>query len=273
MTELSHRSYDGLVGLYAIGGLTRVDRDRFEQHLETCASCVVAVTQLLPIARGLLQAAPTQKPPARLRLQIVGVEADPIPPPQRAVRTPPSGARLAPMYRVIAVMCLIAAGAVGWYVAQQVTNSRQLRKNLDASTLRIQTASRDAATSRQSAGELRSRADIFAAPDVATISLQGQPTAPNAAGRVFLSETRGAVIAASNIPPLPPGQVYQVWFVVPPDSIGVGFARVDRAGRIFTTIHPPRDTGIPIAIAVTLEPEGGGAVPSGDLFLLGRTDR
>ena len=271
MTEPSHRPYDGLAGLYAIGGLNRVDRDRFEEHLETCAACVVAVTQLLPVARGLSQAAPTQEPPARLRLRIVGTEVDPQQ--QHAARAPSSGGRLAPIYRVVAVMCLIAAGTVGWYAAQQVTSSRQLRESLDASALRIQAADLDAATSRQTARELRARADVLAAPDVATISLQGQPAAPDAAGRAFLSGTRGAVLAASNVPPLPPGQVYQVWFVVPPDPIGVGFARVDGAGRIFATVDPPRDAGMPLAIAVTLEPEGGGAAPSGDLFLLGRTDR
>ena len=130
MSEPSHRAYDGLAGLYAIGGLNRIDRDRFEQHLETCAACVVAVTQLLPVVRGLSQAAPTQEPPARLRLRIVGVEADPVPQPHRAARGPSSGTRLAPMYRVVAVMCLIAAGAVGWYAAQQVTSSRQLRESL-----------------------------------------------------------------------------------------------------------------------------------------------
>ena len=257
MTEPSHRPYDGLAGLYAIGGLNRVDRDRFEQHLETCPACVAAVTQLLPVARGLSQAAPTQKPPARLRLRIVGTE--PAPRPTRAARTPSSGARLAPGYRVGAVMCLVAAGALGWYAAQYVTSSRHLRESLDASILRMQAADSDAATSREVARELRARAEVLAAPDVA--------------GRAFLSGTRGAVLAASNIPPLPPGQVYQVWFVVPPDPIGVGFARVDGAGRIFATVDPPRDAGIPLAIAVTLEPEGGAAEPSGDLFLLGRTDR
>jgi len=260
-----------MAGLYAIGGLNRIDRDRFEQHLETCVVCVATVTQLLPVARGLSQAAPTQQPPASLRLRIVGADSDPRP--RRDARIPLSGVRLAPVYRVVAVMCLIAAAALGWYAAQHVTRSRQLRDSLDASVLRIQAADHDAVTSRQVARELRARADVLAAPDVATISLQGQPAAPNASGRAFLSGTRGAVLVASNVPPLPPGQIYQVWFVVPPDPIAVGFARVDGAGRIFSTVDPPSDAGIPLAIAVTLEPEGGAADPSGDLLLLGRTDR
>ena len=273
MTEPSHRPYDGLAGLYAIGGLNRVDRDRFEQHLETCAACVVAVTQLLPVAHGLSQAAPTQEPPARLRLRIVGTGPDAAPPPRRAAGIPASGSRLAPVYRLVAVICLIAAGAAGWYAAQQVNRSRQLRESLDASARRIQTADLDASSSRLVARELRARADVLAAPDVTTISLQGQPAAPDSTGRLFLSETRGAVIAASNVPPLPPGRVYQVWFVVPPDPVPVGIAQVDGAGRILATVEPPADAGLPLAIAVTLEPDGGAAEPSDDLFLLGRTDR
>ena len=275
MTEQSHRPYDGLAGLYAIGGLNRVDRDRFEQHLEICPACVGAVTQLLPVARGLSQAAPAQEPPARLRLRIVGKEPNPAPRREQPVRaaSSTSSVRIAPVYRVIAVACLVAAGALGWYAAQQVTRARELSESLDASALRIQVADLDAATSRQSAEALRTRADVLAAPDLTSISLQGQPGAPEATGRAFLSEARGAVLTASQVPPLPPGRIYQVWFVVPPDPIAVGVARVDGAGRIFAAIDPPDGIGVPVAVAVTQEPEGGVTEPSGDVFLLGRTDR
>lgn len=275
MTEPSHRPYDGLAGLYAIGGLNRVDRDRFEQHLETCSACVDAVTQLLPVARGLSQAAPAQAPPARLRRRIVGEEPDPAPRHKRPTRASVStdGNRIAPVYRVIAVACLAAAGALGWYAAQQVTRARQLGESLNASTLRIQVADLDAATSRQVAEELRTRAEVLSAPDLVSIRLQGQPGAPEATGRAFLSGARGAVLTASQVPPLPPGQVYQVWFVVPPDPIAVGFARTDGAGRIFAAIDPPDSIGVPVAVAVTQEPDGGVSEPSGDVFLLGRTDR
>ena len=274
MTDPTHRPYDGLAGLYAIGGLNRADRDRFEQHLETCTACVAAVTQLLPVARALSQAAPPQEPPGRLRLRIVGSEPEPAPGPAwSAPAAASTGSRVAPIYRVIAVLCLIVAGALGWYAAQQVTRARQVRESLDASILRAQVADLDAATSRQAADELRARADVLAAPDVTSISLQGQSAAPDAAGRAFLSRTRGTVLTASNVPPLPPGHIYQVWFVVPPNPVGAGFARVDGAGRIFATVDPPGDAGVPVAIAVTLEPEGGVEAPGDDLLLLGRTDR
>ena len=271
----SHASYDGLAGLYAIGGLNRVDRDRFEQHLETCYECVEAVRLLLPVAHGLSQAATPQEPPKRLRDRIVGREEDQVP--LTRGRTTgsavSSSGRISPVYRAMAVACLIVAGGLGWYAAQQVNLARQLRADLDGSALRIQVANLDAATARQNTDDLRARAEILAAPDVTTIALEGQPAAPDAIGRAFLSGTRGAVIAASNVPPLPPGQIYQVWFVIPPNPVAAGFARADAAGRILGMVSPPPGTEQPIAIAVTMEPEGGVDEPNGDVYLLGRTDR
>ena len=60
--------------------------------------------------------------------------------------------------------------------------------------------------------------------------------------------------------------------MVPPNPIGVGFARVDAEGRAFVKVEPT-DSQLPIAVALTLETEGGVAEPSGAVYLLGRTDQ
>ena len=176
-------------------------------------------------------------------------------------------------FRLMAVLCLIIAGGLGWYAAQQVIVARDLRAELDDATLRERIANLDAATSRQLAEDLRGRADTLAALDVTSVDLEGQPGAENAVGRAFLSTSRGAVIAASNMPPLPPGQTYQVWFVLPDDPVSVGFARVDAAGRLFESLDSASDTAQLIAVAVTMEPEGGVETPSGNVLLLGRMSR
>ena len=270
----SHGPYDGLAGLYALGGLNRVDRERFDQHLETCHACVETVKSLLPVTHVLSQAAAPQRPPTGLRDRIVRLESPAAsstgtssPPPS------PTVGQLAPAYRVVAVACLIVAGGFGWYAAQLVNQACQVRTNLNASSLRIRAADLEAATSRRVADDLRARADVLAAPDVRTIDLAGQPAAPSATGRVFLSGAQGAVLTASNVPQLPAGHIYQVWFIIPPDSVGVGLMRVDVAGRMLGEMDAPSDGPLPIAVAVTLEPEGGVDKPSGDVYLLGRTDQ
>ena len=79
MTESSHHSYDGLAGLYSVGGLTKVEREQFEQHLETCGACVNTVTKLLPVTHKLLQVAPPLELPPQIRQRNIGA-TDPVPP-------------------------------------------------------------------------------------------------------------------------------------------------------------------------------------------------
>ena len=61
---------------------------------------------------------------------------------------------------------------------------------------------------------------VLAATDLQRIDLQGAPAAPQAAGRALWSRQSGMVFAASNLPPLPGGRIYQVWLVAggPPVS-------------------------------------------------------
>ena len=269
-SDLQHEPYEGLAGLYAIGGLNRTDRERFELHLETCHECVRSVRSLLPVAHALLQAAAPQRPSGGFQARILGLDTE-LPPDT----SDPAESRgpLAPVYRVAAVACLILSAGLGWYAAQHVNTARQLRNSLEVSTRRVEAVASEAATSQRAAEELRARADILAAPDVTTVDLQGQPAAPNAAGRLFLSASRGAIVTASNVPPLPPGHVYHVWFVIPPDPVSAGVVPVDRVGRMFGGIDPPAETDRPIAVAVTLEPDAGVTEPTGDVYLLGRTDQ
>lgn len=275
MTESSHHSYDGLAGLYSVGGLTKVEREQFEQHLETCGACVNTVTKLLPVTHKLLQVAPPLELPRELRQRIIGA-TDTVSPRKEGkpvtVKSVATRQRLSAPYQIVAIVFLIAAAALGWYAATQTTRSQQLRANLEATTLQIEVANLDAATARQTTAEMRGFAEILVATDVASIDLKGQPDAPDASGRVFFSETEGILIVASKLPPLPPSQIYQIWFVVPPNPIGVGFARVDAEGRAFVKVEPT-DGQLPIAVALTLEPESGVAEPSGAVYLLGRTDQ
>ncbi len=196
--------------------------------------------------------------------------ASPAAPPIQLPRKPQ---RMSAGLLSMAVACLIIAGGLGWYAAQKVNEARDLRAQLEDATLRVQEANFDAASSRQLTEEMRGRADALAALDVTSMELEGQPGAENAFGRAYLSMSRGVVITALNMPPLPPGQAYQVWFVLPEDPVSAGFARVDAAGRLFESLDSAPDTAQLLAVAVTMEPEGGVETPSGNVLLLGRASR
>ena len=179
MTESSHHFYDGLAGLYSVGGLNKIEREQFEQHLETCAVCVNTVTDLLPVTHKLLQAAPPREPPPELRQRIIGA-ADTISPRKErkpaTVKSVATRRHFSAPYQIVAIVFLGAAGALGWYAATQATRSQQLRASLEATTLQIEVANLDAVSARQTISEMRGHAEILVASDVTSIDLQGQLT-------------------------------------------------------------------------------------------------
>ena len=177
------------------------------------------------------------------------------------------------LFRVVAAGCLVAAGGLGWYAAQQVNLTQDLRVGLAEATARIERSERDATMARQASDNARARTAILAAPDLSSVTLEAQPGARDARGRAFWSPTHGVVLAASDIPPISSDRVYQLWFVIPPNPVSAGLLRVDDAGRIFETITLPEGSSPPVAIAVTPELRGGAESPTGDALLLGRTDR
>jgi anti-sigma-K factor RskA len=65
------------------------------------------------------------------------------------------------------------------------------------------------------------------------------------------------------LPPVPAGKVYEIWFVRHGQAVPAGFAR---AGRTELAHVPPG-----AAVAVTLEPRGGSRRPTGPLLVRAET--
>jgi anti-sigma-K factor RskA len=119
-----------------------------------------------------------------------------------------------------------------------------------------------------SAAEARREIEIATAPDVKRVDLAGQPAAPRAAGRVFWSPSRGLLFTAANLPPLPPGRVYQLWYVTAAAPVSAGLVSPDASGQS-RTLTPSRAPVQPKAFALTIEPDGGVPAPTGAFYLLG----
>jgi len=125
-------------------------------------------------------------------------------------------------------------------------------------------------------GELQARFDqtqattaVLAAPDLASINLQGQSVAPDARARALWSRSRGLVFTAANLPPAPPGKAYQVWVVTAQAPISAGLLTPDSSGVGTRYYMTPIDIAPPVAVAVTLEPAAGVPAPTGERYLVG----
>jgi anti-sigma-K factor RskA len=237
-TRLGHEDALELTGAYVLGALDGADRQAFEAHMAGCAVCTAEVRNLQAAADAIGQSSAAAEPSRGVRaalLQKLSPEARPIPATRR------QGLR---SWLPLAAAVLLATGAA-WYVTQVVRGTE-----------------RD-----------RLVAAVLAAPDLARIDLAGQPAAPSAAARAYWSRSRGLVLTASNLPQLPAGRTYQLWVLTKePAPMSAGLLKPDRDGRATMTVVTPVDMPAPVAMAVTIEPEGGVPAPTGDKYLVGPTN-
>jgi anti-sigma-K factor RskA len=169
-----------------------------------------------------------------------------------------------------AAAAIALAVALGGYAGQLRSRIGTLESRLREAMLRADASERQVADVRRTAFEAQSAVAVLTAPDVARIELAGQPVAPRASARAFWSRSRGMVFTASNLPPLPAGRTYQLWVVTAqPAPTSVGLLKPDASGRADARFETPPDIPQPVALAVTIEPEGGVPAPTGDKYLIG----
>ncbi len=111
---------------------------------------------------------------------------------------------------------------------------------------------------------------ILEARDVDLILMDGLEVNPTGYGKVVWDKDNGqALLQVANIPRVPTAKEYQLWFVVNNQPISAGvFSVNDPSQDNFFKISEFQQGGTG-AFAITLEPEGGSPLPTGDMYLLG----
>jgi len=236
-----HEQFAELTGLYVLDALTDAERDAFEAHAAGCARCMAEIRELRRAATALAISVPPAAPSPAVRDRLMAAVSGDRKTGARGVKTlQGAGAPIAPW--LAAAAALVLAVALAGYVVE-------LRRGARSEQL---------------------IAAVLAAPDLARIDLVGQPTAPSASARAFWSRSRGLVFTASNLPVAPAGRVYQLWVLSSqPAPTSAGLLKPDASGRVTATFNTPADLPQPVAMAVTLEPEGGVPAPTGDKYLVG----
>jgi anti-sigma-K factor RskA len=242
---MDHESLRELSGAYALGLLTLAERREFEAHLATCAECAQEIRELAVVTESLGRMVDPRDPPARLRAQILrAAGAAPL---DSARGRPPAkdrGVLAAAVPSWLLLAASIALLAVGGYAVI-------LRGRVSATE----------ATARHTER-------ILAATDVKRVDLAGQDAAPGASGRAFWSRSNGVMFTAAGLPALPKGKVYQLWVVTKTAPLSAGLLTPDGSGRVTAVADMPADVE-PVAVAVTIEPEGGVPAPTGAKYLVG----
>ena len=262
MDPATHDTLRELASLYVLGGLTAEERLAFRSHLATCAECAAEVQSLAAVATALAQAPPQVEPPPALRDRVLASPSG-----VRAI-SELTQSRLRVNWLPLAASLAVAVG-LAVYAVQLRGRISTLEARLQDALARADASERQIADARRASLEAQSQVAVLTAPDMTRVDLAGQPVAPSAQARVFWSRVRGVVFTAANLPPLPPGRTYQLWFVSGNQPVSAGIFDPDSAGGANVLLTTPPDVPRPDVLAVTMEPAGGVPAPTGAMYLVG----
>jgi len=267
MTGMDHDGLREAAGLYTLGALPADERVLFEQHLSTCDECQRELRALGAVVNILPYALPQIDPPAALRSRVlaaVGAETSRVAAPPMSPRRP-----FATAAWLSAAAALVMALVLGWYSASLRQRIGGLEALLREAMTRLDRTEQQLASATRDADRAQVRLAVLTAPDMKQVDLAGQSPAPRAAGRAFLSRSNGLLFAASELPALPAGRTYQVWFLTPGAPVSAGLIAPDQNGRATAAFDVPSAAASPTGVAVSIEPEGGVAAPTGAIYLAG----
>src|SRR4029077_10201478 len=113
------------------------------------------------------------------------------------------------------------------------------------------------------------RVRVLESEDVRILSLAGKDPQPDARARVFWSEkAKRGILLAGILAALPAGKQYELWVFDQGKPVAAGVFDADPEGRAFH--ESPNLAAIAAAqnFAVTVEPRGGVAAPTGPIVLV-----
>jgi anti-sigma-K factor RskA len=261
---VDHEQLRELAEPYALGILSAGDRQAFERHLPLCETCQQAVLDAQIVGLALGQSVEMVDPPPQLRSRVLAAAATTT---QAGGAAPVSRASTTlPWWLTAAASIVAAVFGLQWWNAERRLDVAETA--LQSARQALATATSQMASARNAADRAQEQLDILAARDVVLVSLAGQAPAPSASGRVYWSPSRGLAFAATNLPPLPQGRVYQLWLVTEGAPVSAALVTPDNDGAARALV-PGIGAIAPKAFAVTIEPAGGVPAPTGAMFLLG----
>lgn len=240
MTSNEHAAYRDLIPAYGLGSLDPDEAGDLALHLKACPDCLALLAEYQSIVDSLALAAPDAAPSPALRGRLLAEingstkEVAALRPARVAVARPGKGAARRIDNRrawpALAVVALAAVMIVGLLWAY-------------------------------TAGMMG---------DGRTVALLPTEFAPEANGELrFTRDGRAATLEVWRLPPLPAGQVYQLWLVADERQNSGALFRVNENGWAEVPVAMDRLAAGYFDCDITIEPEGGSPGPTGERVLVG----
>jgi len=238
---MTHEPFDTLAPVYAVGALDGEDLVRFEAHLrEGCPTCEAVLRESTEAFAAATGEAPPMIPPAHVREALLRrVESSARPRPRRFRWVPWAVGTAAAAVAAAAFTSGMVAARYEARLGVVARETAQVREQLR----------REQALLREEVAGARAVAELLRDPATRVVTLDGLPAAPGASGRIVWHEKAGGRLYVSGLPPAPAGKTYELWTIAGARAVA------------------PADESPVKVFAVTLEPAGGVASPTGPMVL------
>ena len=237
--------FEDLIRLEAAGGVDASERQKLEEHLVRCTGCTAEATAsgeavaLLALALGPVT--PSDLSRRRLLNRIRGAK------PAATSRT----------WLIAAMATLVAAGFAGLW----------LRDRGELARVKDELAQREVFYRDELARQEKKYA-VLRSPNLRTVDLRGQSQGAHLDARAFVDkDQRTWVVLSYQLPKLPPDKDYELWFFNGDKPVRAGILSQDPSEP--TRIEVPANLPQITATAVTIEPKGGLAAPTGPVVMKG----
>jgi anti-sigma-K factor RskA len=253
-----HEQFAEDLALYALGSLEGEERTSLEKHLATCASCRRELEMLRGDTSLLAMTTVGAKPPARSKQRLMAAIANEprMPVAAKAAKTSRS------FWRGVA-WAAAAIAILLWFSSESMNT--ELRRQIAELKVRVLLQEKDLQHAREIVATLVD-------PDAMKVELVAAGSKPQPHGKaIYQMHNRSLIFFASNLPPLPPEKIYELW-LFPANGgapIAAGMFKPDAKGGAM--VIPPLPAGIEAKnFAVTMEPESGShEAPRGTMVMVG----
>lgn len=254
---MRHDDYEELAALAALDLLEGEELARWKAHRSECESCRASGQSFAEAASTIPLGLDPVKPPDEVRRKILRELRGPV----REPRT------LAPLITAVAALIIIGVAGVFLFLQQ-----RDLRNEIEHLRTREEMVASENRRLISTTAELSSWIAAMTSREAKEFHLQGLEAAPSAEASVYMDpSSRTALIFFSGLQRPEKDQQYQLWIIRKGEQPeGAGTFEVSEEGTARLRLENlPVDEEIE-AMAVTIEPHGGRAAPSGDMVLLGK---
>jgi hypothetical protein len=179
-----------------------------------------------------------------------------------------------------AIALLLVVGLGGWWMlslrrdlseatAQLAQAERQSADAAAAASASLAAVKADAAGAAERARQARTSVDnvaaILGAPDLVRYAVPAAGDS-RASAQLLWSRTRGVVLSALGLAPLPAGASYHLWLLADTGAVSAGQVVADPAGRATLVLGTAPRVPAPVTGgAITIEAEPAASVPSGQV--------